>query len=352
MSYYKIFIVILIIFLKTGNVLSLEKIFNVNNIEISKKSNNSNEDLTNKAIKKGFKILLEKILLNKDIKKLTGLEFYEIKKLVSYYQIVDEEENIGKDEVIFNIFFDKDKLHSLFYNKNISYSDISDKELYLLPVILKKNQIFIYNNNYFYNNWNKIYQSELIEFILPIESIEVIQNISSNKENLFGIDLQNLFREYENKNLAFVLIEDRGSEEEKIYLRTKILNKKIDKTIKVKKETNTKKSNDEIIKVISIELVNIIKAQNLIDVRVPSFLNAKLIINKKNNLVELNDRLQNIDTIDGIFVQEFNNKYVLLKLRYLGKLDKIINQLKQQNIMLEYTNNQWNFKIKNEPVNF
>ena len=74
-----------------------------------------------------------------------------------------------------------------------------------------------------------------------------------------------------------MLIEDRGSEEEKIYLRTKILNKKIDKTIKVKKETNTKKFNDKIIKVISIELVNIIKAQNLIDVKVPSFLNAKLI---------------------------------------------------------------------------
>ena len=71
-----------------------------------------------------------------------------------------------------------------------------------------------------------------------------------------------------------------------------------------------------------------------------------MITNKKNNLVELNKRLQNIDTVDGIFVQEFNNKYVLLKIRYLGKLDKIINQLKQQEIMLEFTNDQWNLKIK------
>ena len=57
---------------------------------------------------------------------------------MSYYQIVDETQNNDKDKVSFNIFFDKDKLHSLFSNKNISYSDISDKELYLLPVILKK----------------------------------------------------------------------------------------------------------------------------------------------------------------------------------------------------------------------
>ncbi len=346
MSYYKISFIILIIFLKTGNVLSLENIFNVNNIEIAKKSNNSNDDLANKAIKKGFEELLEKILLDKDIKKISELEFSKIKELVSYYQIANETKNSDKEKVNFNIFFDKDKLHSLFSNKSISYSDISDKELYLLPVILKKNEVIIYNNNYFYDYWNKIYQSELIEFILPIENIEVIQNISVNKENLYGIDLQILFKEYENKNLALVLIEDIGSNEKKIYLRTKIINKKIDKTIKIKKSANTEKFNDEIIKVISKELINVIKSQNLIDVRTPSFLNARLITNKKNNLVELNNRLQNLDTVDGIFVQEFNNKYVLLKIRYLGKLDKIINQLKQQNIMLEFINDQWNLKIK------
>tara|TARA_Y100000816_G_scaffold11977_1_gene7866 strand:- start:635 stop:1681 length:1047 start_codon:yes stop_codon:yes gene_type:complete len=347
MGFYKIIIIILVIFLKTGNVLSLENIFNVNNIEITKKTNNSNEDLANKAIKKGYGKLLEKILLKKDIENLSGLEFPKIKQLVSYYQIVDEAQSNFKNKVNFNIFFDKDKLHTLFSNKNISYSDISDKELYLLPVIQKKNQIFIYNKNYYYDNWNKIYQSELIEFVLPIENIEVIQNISTNKENLYGIDLKNLFKEYENKNLALVLIEDTSSNEEKIFIRTRILNKKIDKTIKVKKDDkNTEKFSEEIIKVISDELINIIKSQNLIDIRTPSFLNARLINNKKNNLVELNNRLRNIDTVDGIFIQEFNNKYVLLKLRYLGKLDKIISQLKKQNIMLQLIGDQWNLIIK------
>ncbi len=128
MSYYKISLVILIIFFKTGNVLSLENIFNVNNIEITKKSNNSNDDLANKAIKKGFEELLKKILLDRDIKKISGLEYSKIKELVSYYQIVDETQNSDKEKVIFNIFFDKNKLHSLFSNKSISYSDISDKE--------------------------------------------------------------------------------------------------------------------------------------------------------------------------------------------------------------------------------
>ena len=104
MSCYKIIIFILVIFLKTGNVLSLENIFNVNNIEITKKSNNSNDDLANKAIKKGFRELLEKILLKEDIKNLSGLEFSKIKELVSYYQIVDTQNNV-KDKAKIKMVF-------------------------------------------------------------------------------------------------------------------------------------------------------------------------------------------------------------------------------------------------------
>ena len=105
MGSYKFLIFILVIFFKTGNVLSLENIFNVNNVEITKKSKNSNEEIANKAIKKGFKELLKKILLNEDIKKLSGLEFSNIKELVLYYQISGENYNDGKKKVKFNIFF-------------------------------------------------------------------------------------------------------------------------------------------------------------------------------------------------------------------------------------------------------
>ena len=54
MKYYKLILFILIVFLKTGNVLSDTNIFNVNNIEIEKKSKSNNDELANEAIKKGF----------------------------------------------------------------------------------------------------------------------------------------------------------------------------------------------------------------------------------------------------------------------------------------------------------
>ena len=80
-------------------------------------------------------------------------------------------------KIKFNIFFDKEKLHDLFYKRNILYSEISDKEIYLLPVFKKKRKDFNLQSKFFYNQWNKVYQNELIEFILPLENIESIQKL-------------------------------------------------------------------------------------------------------------------------------------------------------------------------------
>ena len=123
MKSYKLILFILIIFLKTGNVLSNNSIFNVNNIKIEKKGKSSNEELANEAIKKGFKKLLDKILVKKDSKKLENLKFFEIKELVTYYQVFNKKTTNNVEKINFNISFDKEKIHNLFYNKNISYSE-------------------------------------------------------------------------------------------------------------------------------------------------------------------------------------------------------------------------------------
>ena len=108
MKYYKLILFILIVFLKTGNVLSNDNIFNVNNIELIKKEKTSNQKLVNDAIKKGFSQLTKKILLEEDAKILLELNFNQIKDLVSYYQVVNKVNDIrDKNSIIFNITFDR-----------------------------------------------------------------------------------------------------------------------------------------------------------------------------------------------------------------------------------------------------
>ena len=88
-----------------------------------------------------------------------------------------------------------------------------------------------------------------------------------------------------------------------------------------------------------------IKSQNLIDVRTPSFLNVEIKLNKKTNLVEFSNRLNKIDLIDNFYVQKLSKDYVLVKIKYLGKINKIINKLKDQNINLKMIAGQWQLTI-------
>ena len=201
-------IFILIVFFKTGNLLSDNDLFNVNNIKIEKKDKTSHNVLANKAIKKGFNQLITKILLEEDVDKFSDMNLSSIKELVTFYQVSNKYDEEKKDELVnFSITFDKDKIHDLFYEKGISYSEISDKELYILPILLKENETFIFNNNFFYKNWNNFYENDLIEFILPLENIEIIQRVYNFRNNLIGLDINDLFKGYSNKNTAILLIE-------------------------------------------------------------------------------------------------------------------------------------------------
>ena len=297
-------------------------------------------------IKQGFDQLLERILLAKDRDRLSDLNFFSIKNLVTYYQIINVSKEKDNNEILnYNILFDKDKIHDLFYEKEILYSEISDKEFYVLPILIKENEIFIFNNNFFYKNWNEIDENKLIEFILPLENIEIVKKINDNKENLLNLDINILFQEYVNKNLALILIEEFKTDNMKIFIKSSIQGKEITKSLNLKKEKKVDNNfYDKILIKSKKELVNLVKSNNLINIRTPSFLNTKLNLDKKNNLVELNSRVKNIDTIENIYVQEFNKDSMNLKIKYLGKLEKLINDLKKININLELKNDQWVIK--------
>ncbi len=349
MKLYLKIILILIVFFKTETLLSENNLFSVNNIKVEKNIKISNNTLADKAIKKGFQELISKILLKEDINKLSNLNFSSVKELVTYYQvsqIPDENDNV--ELASFSVTFDKDKIHELFYNQGILYSEILDKEIYILPVLIKETEIYVFNNNFFYKYWNETYTVDLIEFILPIENIEIIQKINKNKKNLIDIEIDSLFKEYSKKNLALILIEDNKSKNNKVYLKTKIRGKKISKSlnIKNKKENEDAKSQyEQIIEISKNELINLVKSENLIDIRTPSFLNVRLDLNKTTNLVEFNQRVKNIDLVENIYVQEFNKDYLKLRIKYLGKLERIIDQFKKAKINLKLINDQWFLKF-------
>ncbi|MBL6785906.1 MAG: hypothetical protein ISQ33_00160 [Candidatus Pelagibacter bacterium] len=345
MIFFKTIFLILIVFLKTETLLSENNLFNVNNIQIEKKEKSTNDALANQAIKIGFNQLVEKILLAEDIEKINDLKFTAIKQLVNYYRVSKDSIEKNKELVNFSIKFDKDKMHDLFYRKGIRYSEITDKDLYILPILIKNEKLFIFNNNFFYKNWNIIFDVDLLEFILPLENIEIIQIINKDKDNLVNLAMDKIFKEYSMKNLALIIIEENNNNE-LIYLKTKIQNKNISKKLNLKKnDLETKIFYEKIITETKKEIINLVKSENLIDISSPLFLNTRFNLSKKSNFNELKTRIKNIELIENIFVKDFNKDYMNLRIKYLGKFQNIINQLKNQNIDLKMINDQWVIKI-------
>ena len=145
--------------------------------------------------------------------------------------------------------------------------------------------------------------------------------------------------------MALVLIESNKFGDKKIYIQLIVQGKKISKNLYFKKQKlPTNEMNEKIVTLVKKELINIIKSKYLIDVRTPFFLNAKFSLNKKSNLVKLNSQIKKIDSIENVYVQEFNKDYMKLKIKYLGSLDKIIDQLSKENIELKLINDQWVIK--------
>ena len=60
--------------------------------------------------------------------------------------------------------------------------------------------------------------------------------------------------------------------------------------------------------------------------------------------MELSTRVKKIDLIENIFVLEFNKDHVNMKIKYLGKFERMVNQLKKENIILQLVNDEWLIK--------
>ena len=71
------------------------------------------------------------------------------------------------------------------------------KKFLLFPIIIEeKKDLLIFNNNEIFKNWNKnLEKTHLIEYILPTEDLEDLNQIKKNYENIenFPVVLVNYF---------------------------------------------------------------------------------------------------------------------------------------------------------------
>jgi len=353
-KFFCIFYILLFI-LKTENVFSNSLIYDVNNIEIKTKINNSlnNKKLIEKAFKKAFIIFVDKTLLKEDALNLHNTKLEIIKNLVFTYQII-ENKNKNKVENIsfFNIKFDPKKINKFLTERGISYADISNISITVLPVLIENKDILMYEENFFYKNWIEVKNSttnkreKLISYNLALENIEDLEYINNIKNKIDLIDIKkiNSFNGYEN----FVLLIIYSAEEKlKAFIKTSIKNINIDRNINLDfYSKDKKKTYKEAITTLKKEINQIWKEQNLIDVNTPTFLDFFLETKKLNDYLKLKLILDKIDVIENYSVLEMTNTHLKIRIKYRGKINQIRNKLIEQKINIKITDNVWKLNIK------
>ena len=352
-KFFCIFCILLFI-LKTENVFSNNLIYDVNNIEVSGKTNKDldNSKLIEEAFQKAFNVFINKILLIKDIQNLRKTKVEIIKDLVLTYQIIENRRDKNNFFFKVNVKFDPKKVNNFLSQKKISYADISNISLTLFPILIKKNKdILLYQENFFYNNWIKLKEvkdnknDKLINYNLVLENVEDLEYINSYKENLDYIDIKKITSFNGAENYALIIIYATDSEY-KAYIKTLIKNINVDRSVKLKIiGDNKNKSYDEAITILKEEINQIWKEQNLIDVNTPSFLDFFLETRQINDYLKLKSILDVIDVVENHRVIEMTNEYSKIRIKYKGKVSRIKDKLIEKKINVKIINNTWNLKI-------
>ena len=349
MKSYNLFIFIIIIFLRTGNVLSENSIFSVNNIIIESGKYRNHQEFLDQAYREGFYQLVERISLRKDHKKLKQTNLNDIRNLISHFQIQKiNNQNLIQRSV--NIYFDKERINKFFFNNNLTYSDFISKKITILPIQYINNDIKIFSNNYFYENWIKkenefSYSMEVLNYILPIENLELIKLINQSNKNYENLKIDEILSDYGNQDKALIHINFTNNKS-KIFLQTFISGKKINKSFTIGNFGNINEENfyDIIIKKSKQEIEDIIKKENILDLRTPIFLKINFKIKEESDLKFFQNAIGQISVVENYEVFQISNKNTQIKIKFYGNLMKFKKLLESNGIDLKIQDNEWSGK--------
>ncbi len=99
--------------------------------------------------------------------------------------------------------------------KNIFPSLKKNKDFLTILIFLdnNKNQIFLYENNPFYKNWNNDKKKYfLLNYVLVDEDIENLQIINDNKDNIENYQFDNIIKKYDLNDYIISIFFKNGQE--------------------------------------------------------------------------------------------------------------------------------------------
>jgi len=320
-----------------------ENIFIVRDIKIEGpyNVNFSREKFVDIAIRKSFKKLSSDILLLKDKNELENLKLKKIKTLIRGFRILEESFIDKKYFATFEVMYNDIKIKKLLSEKNISYYDPKNTTVVFFPILFIKDEIKIFNDNYFYKNWSNSLEDNTIKYILPIEDIDDILSINSSKNEIEEVDFNKLASKYDIKNYAVSIITYKPGKL-KVYLKTSLDTKKYNKNIFYDlKDLNNESKLNMIIEDLQLKILDMWKRANLINIPLPLNIQIKYKYKDLSDLNILEKTLNDIHIINNHSLEKFDFKNSFYNINYSGDPKKLREEFLRFNYLLRDDQGSW-----------
>ena len=327
---------------------SEENVFIVDNVKVQGAIdiNFSRDKYINKAFLVSFEILMSRILLSKDLTKISNIKLDKIRNLIDSFQILEETYQKNEYKATFKIFYNDNKIKKLLIKKNISFSQPQNISAVFFPVLFVNDELQNFDENYFYNQWiNVEIKNEPINFILPLEDLDDISKIKKMKSRIEEFNVDDLVNKYNVKNYVFALLDHRNKRLN-IYLKTNFDDNEMSKNISYKLSNIKDESKLHfILKDLKIQITDIWKKANIVNLLMPLSIRIKF---QHINFLDL-DKLENtflkISIIDNYALEEFNINHAFFKIYYFGNPKRLRTELLKFGYQLIDEQGHWELYI-------
>ena len=338
----------ILLFISSLKSFSEENIFVIDNVEVNGTIdlNFSRDKYVNQAFLKSFDMLTSRILLSRDLNKISNIKLKKIKNLIRNFQIIQESYKSDEYNVIFKIFYNDFKVKKLLVQKNISFSQPKNVSAVFFPVLIIDDEIKNFEENYFYNQWLNIkIENETINFVLPLEYFDDVYKIKEMKNRIEDINFNSLVNKYDLKNYVFAIM-DYSNHQLKAHIKTSFNENKMTKNILYEiKNIHDESELSFISRDLKMQITELWKEANIVNLLMPLSITIQFQYDNLISLDKLKNNLRKISIVDNYFLEEFDINHSYFKIYYYGNPKKLATALLKFGYQLRNEQGHWKLSL-------
>jgi len=282
-----------------------------------------------------------------DRSKLKNIKLKELKSMIDSFTISNEKFVNNEYSAQLETTFNKKKILNYLERKNVFPSMPVRNKVLLVPILVDTeiDNIYLFNNNIFYEKWNNEKKNyHLLDYLLPSEDLEDLNIIQGIPDSVESYDFINLIKKYDLNDYIISIIYKNKNE-------LKILSKiNLNNSLKVNNQKyidinlDNEKDFQKILESLKIIYEDHWKKNNEINTSIRLPLTVSINSKDYKKITKLENVLSDIDLISDFYILKFNSENTQYKIIYNGSPKTFFNDMSKRNLDLIMENNIWTVK--------